>query len=78
VTCQGTYFTLEMDSTISPWPKEKLEWGMVMFTVLITHVFVSKNLVFIFFDATKNYVVIYAMDLLSASIGRQDTIIPSM
>ena len=25
VTCQGTYFTLEMDSTISPWPKEKLE-----------------------------------------------------
>jgi hypothetical protein len=74
VTCQGTYFTLEMESTISPWPKEKLEWGMVMFTVLITHAFVSKNLVFIFFDATKDYV----MDLLSASIGRQDTIIPSM
>jgi len=48
-----------------------------MFTVLITHAFVSKNLVFIFFYATKNYVV-YVMDLLSVSIGRQDTIIPSM
>jgi hypothetical protein len=44
VTCQGTYFTLEMDSTISPWPKEKLEWGMIDLVVSDKKIFkISAN-----------------------------------